>query len=479
MAKAADVYFVVDPWKIIEKGFDPAYSRVSESVFSLANETMGVRGCFDEGGSVDSLRGAYVNGVYDLEQLHRSYRGIIDRSHFMIPCAEWLMCRITLDGETLDQGQVQFSDFTRELDMQTGTLRRSFVWTTTTGKSLRLTFLRFVDMLHRERAYQRISFEPVNFSDPVEFATTLSFDVMHEGRQACFWRDARVEADARRMLLQARTSQSGQEVFAGTLVDIPADATACTDAMSATISASIPLAMGQKAQVDKRVVLLFDGTEGEALWQNSLAALAAAERTTLDDALLSQRAYWDAWWRTSDIQIEPANAALAESVAAEQQGIRFCSFQLAQTYNGGSMRHNIGAKGLTGEAYNGHAFWDTEPAACPSTYSLTPQQPETCCNSATTRCPWRLNAPKCWTALAPATLSRPSMAMRPVLCGSMLACSSSPAPPWPTASGTMSTSPRMRISCGSMARRCCCKLPASWPAASNRAARPASTATTA
>ena len=63
MAKAADVYFQVDPWKIIEEGFDPAYSRVSESVFSLANETLGVRGSFDEGGSVDSLRGAYVNAI--------------------------------------------------------------------------------------------------------------------------------------------------------------------------------------------------------------------------------------------------------------------------------------------------------------------------------------------------------------------------------------------------------------------------------
>ena len=78
MAKAADVYFRVDPWKIIEEGFDPAYARVSESVFSLANESVGVRGYFDEGGSADSLRGAYVNGVYDLEKIGRSYRGIID-----------------------------------------------------------------------------------------------------------------------------------------------------------------------------------------------------------------------------------------------------------------------------------------------------------------------------------------------------------------------------------------------------------------
>ena len=93
MAKTADRYFGVDPWRITEEGFDPAYSRVGESVFSLANESMGVRGYFDEGGSVDSLRGAYINGVYDLEQLNRSYRGIIDHTHFMIPAVDWLRTR--------------------------------------------------------------------------------------------------------------------------------------------------------------------------------------------------------------------------------------------------------------------------------------------------------------------------------------------------------------------------------------------------
>ena len=108
MAKTADRYFAVDPWKIIEEGFDPAYSRVSESVFSLANETMGVRGCFDEGGSVDSLRGAYTNGVYDLEPIGKSYRGIIDTTHFMIPSAEWLMTEIVLDGEKLDLSRNEY-----------------------------------------------------------------------------------------------------------------------------------------------------------------------------------------------------------------------------------------------------------------------------------------------------------------------------------------------------------------------------------
>ncbi|MBO7354385.1 MAG: family 65 glycosyl hydrolase, partial [Lachnospiraceae bacterium] len=77
MAKTANIHYAVDPWKITENGFDEKYSRVGESIFSLGNESIGVRGCFDEGGSVDSLRGAYINGVYELVDIERSYRGLV------------------------------------------------------------------------------------------------------------------------------------------------------------------------------------------------------------------------------------------------------------------------------------------------------------------------------------------------------------------------------------------------------------------
>ena len=364
MAKAADVYFRVDPWKIIEEGFDPAYSRVSESVFSLANENMGVRGCFDEGGSVDSLRGAYINGVYDLAPIPRSYRGIIRQTHFMIPAAEWLALGLVLDGEKLDLGKVRFRDFRRELDMRTGVLKRSFVWETASGKELRLRFIRFLDMVHRERAYQQVELEPLNFSGPVSVTSGLSFNVTHEGYQKCFWQEARPEADSNRLMLQSRTVLSGQEVFAGALLNLPAGSAVQKDEKSVSVCADLYLEQGKKTQFDKRIVILFNGQNGEALRESGLNALAEAEKVSTAQAMEAQKAYWDAWWRTSDIQIEPAEGS-DPAAAAEQQGIRFCSFQLAQTYNGGSMRHNIGAKGLTGEAYSGHAFWDTESCCLP------------------------------------------------------------------------------------------------------------------
>lgn len=360
MAKAADVYFSVNPWKVTETGFDPAYSRVSESVFSLANESMGVRGSFDEGGSVDSLRGAYVNGVYDEVPLAKSYRGIIDRTHFMVPAADWLLTEMELDGEKLDLGKVCFRDFRRELDLRTGILSRSLIWRTRSGKEIRLRFERFMDMVRRERAWQRITLEALNFSGSIRVTSGLSFETVHEGTGTCYWQAVRSEAEGQRLAVQARTKGSGQEVFAGARIDLQGRTEAAAADKTARISAEVPLKQGEPARIEKRVVILFNGDGGDTLWQAGLQALAEAEQDSAEAAAAVQRAYWDAWWKTSDIQITGE-----EDAASEQQGIRFCSFQLAQTYNGGSMRHNIGAKGLTGEAYNGHAFWDTEACCLP------------------------------------------------------------------------------------------------------------------
>ncbi len=361
MSKAANKYFLTDPWKVIEHGFDPAFARVSESVFALSNENLGVRGYFDEGGGVDSLRGAYVNGVYELEDLPRSYRGIVDKTHFMIPAADWLYTKIAVDGEVLDLGKSAFDDFTRELDMRAGTLQRRFVWHLKSGKALRLTFLRFLDMEHGERAYRRIIFEPLNFSGTAEVALGVTFDVMHEGRRACFWHEGRVEANDAFCAVQCRTSGSAQEVFAATQVSCPG--TSKQTDKAAWVEATLSLTQGTSCAVDQQSVILFDGSEGEALWQLGLSALRQV--VPFDEALAVQAAYWAEHWRLCDVVIEPSGALDADAVAEEQQGIRFCSFQMAQTYNGGSVRHNIGAKGLTGEAYNGHAFWDTEACCLP------------------------------------------------------------------------------------------------------------------
>jgi len=59
-----DNYFRYDEWKIIEDGFDPEKNQITESIMSLGNGHMGLRGNFEEGYSGESLQGTYIAGVY-------------------------------------------------------------------------------------------------------------------------------------------------------------------------------------------------------------------------------------------------------------------------------------------------------------------------------------------------------------------------------------------------------------------------------
>ena len=140
-------------------------------------------------------------------------------------------------------------------------------------------------MIHRERAYQRVTLEPLNFSGAVSFSSALSFDVTHETYRKCFWRDARVETDGGRMLLQARTALSGQEAFAAARLSLPAEVSARTEEKTAVLSSCLPLTQGKETLVDKQAVILYNGEEGETLWQSGLRVLADSEQVTLDEAL--------------------------------------------------------------------------------------------------------------------------------------------------------------------------------------------------
>src|SRR5687768_5164953 len=176
MAKVADKYLCVDPWKIIEDGFHSDRSEVSESLFSLANEHQGVRGFFDEGYSGESLIGAYLNGIYEERFTEgTSYKGISNRLAFMVNTVNWLYTRIEADGETLDLVKSKFSNFRRELDFRSGELRREFIWETASGRKLKLTFQRLLSMDIKELACQQIRILPLNFSGKIMLTVGLDF----------------------------------------------------------------------------------------------------------------------------------------------------------------------------------------------------------------------------------------------------------------------------------------------------------------
>ncbi len=356
MAKAADQYLLVHPWKIIEEGFHADRSQVSESLFSLANEHQGVRGFFDEGYSGESLVGVYLNGIYEERFAEpTAYKGISNRLCFMVNTVNWLHTRLELDGETLDLAKSRFSNFRRELDFRSGELRREFVWETRSGKRLRLVILRLLSMEIKELAFQQIHMTPLNFSDKVVLTLGLDFSVPHRMFEQNFWECPRVKAGA----ILGVSKSIGQRVFAGMKVEAEAAQTPVEAEKFVGARLEVGLVEGQETVVGRRVIVHSDRDPGQVLdtaWEQGMSRLQTSTKT-YDEVREQNRMYWGNFWAKSDITVD--------GDPETQQGIRFCIFQMQQTCRGAIAGANIGAKGLTGEAYNGNAFWDTETYCLP------------------------------------------------------------------------------------------------------------------
>jgi maltose phosphorylase len=356
MAKVADKYLLVHPWKIIEEGFHPDRSLVSESLFSLANEHQGVRGFFDEGYTGESLIGVYLNGIYEERFTEgTAYKGISNRLSFMVNTVNWLHSRLELDGETLDLAKSKFSGFRRELDFRTGELRREFVWETKSGKKLQLVFLRLLSMETKELACQQIRMTPLNFSGGVTLTMGLDFSVPHRMFGQSYWDCPRKEMGA----ILGVSKSIGHRLFTGMRVYAQAEQIPIGAEKFIGKRLEVDISQGQETIVGKSVILHTDRNPQQALdsaWSQGMS-LSQAFTKTYTDVLEQNRAYWANFWAKSDITIDGDDDT--------QQGIRFCIFQMQQTYRGAIDGANIGAKGLTGEAYNGNAFWDTETYCLP------------------------------------------------------------------------------------------------------------------
>jgi maltose phosphorylase len=361
MAKVADKYLVVDPWKIIEEGFHPDRSRVSESLFSLGNEHQGVRGFFDEGFSGESLTGVYLNGIYEERFVAEpvAYKGISNRLCFMVNTVNWLHTRMEMDGEILDLAKSGFSDFRRELDFRSGELRREFVWEMKSGKRLQVVFSRLLSMETKELAWQRISLTPLNFSGKMALTLGLDFSIQHSMFGKSFWSCPRKGTEANDLGILGVSENIGHRLFAGFKAYAHGKQTVLESENSIGVSLEVDLAEGRESTVSKAVIVHSDRNLQQALddaWQAGMSQLQAVTKT-YEEVYKDNLVYWEKFWANSDITID--------GDADTQQGIRFCIFQMQQTYRGVIDGANIGAKGLTGEAYNGNAFWDTETYCLP------------------------------------------------------------------------------------------------------------------
>ncbi|TLS49111.1 glycoside hydrolase family 65 protein [Paenibacillus antri] len=353
-------------WSIRSAELTQAELLNNESIFALGNGYIGVRGNFEEGYApgMNSIRGTYLNAFHDVITIPYG-----EKLHGFPGTQQKLVNGIDAQSVTILVGDKRepFSLFTgtvrsfeRALNMDAGSAVRSVHWVSPEGQELKVSFTRLVSFAVRELFAIHIEIEPISVQGPITIVSTINGDV--ENYTAA--NDPRV-ASGHAKLLRTVSSGTAQDV------DYVVDETSASGLrMSCATAYSHSDAIAVERAADERSVMYtarFDGgrplfftkrniytdtlRHGADPLSAGLRIASEAASAPFSEQLARQRAYVADFWKRSDIVIGDD--------ARLQEGIRFNLYQLLQSA-GQDAHSNIAAKGLTGEGYEGHYFWDTE-----------------------------------------------------------------------------------------------------------------------
>ena len=338
-----------------------------ETLFHNANGYIGVRGCFEEGYApgMDTMRGMYVNGIYDIAPMKQAELlcNLVEDKEAMLNIADTQTVYVSLGGETFSMFEGTVSGYRRVLDMENGLTLRSLRWTSPSGKTADIEIKRMTSFVKLPLFTIEYSVTPVNFSGELVFTSIQNGNV----RNYCNPNDPRMAAESPEYLkaqdcfeldgatyVICHTTKSGLTVGTGvthkTSKGAETEITMGEDGRSATHIIKMNAAEGEKVTVIKYTVF------GDSIRTPDTAGALVADlkETTGKDIGFyydAQRRYLDEFWAGSEMEIR-GDDKLNRAVA-------FNMYQLLQSAAKDGFC-SIAAKGLSGEGYEGHYFWDTE-----------------------------------------------------------------------------------------------------------------------
>lgn len=353
-------------WVFAYDGFDPERERQREALFTLGNGYMGTRGALPHTQAGDlHYPGTYLAGVYN-----RSWSTIEGQDveiESLVNAPNWLPLTWRIEGGAwLDFNAVTILDYRQELDLKRGVLSRTYRVEDAQGRRTRVTERRFVHMQQCHLAGLDLSLLAENWSGCLEVWTAIEGRVTNSlvtderGMNGQHLEPvATGKHDADGLWLTARTLQSRIEisVAARTRITVGESAEPATRGLEETSGAiaqtmTLDVSEGDEVVVEK-VAALFSSRD-VAISESRIAACdTIANAPDLDELLRTHTEAWVTLWQRCDIDLENGDEEV-------QLIVRLHLFHILQTTSRHTRSVDTGAlaRGLTGEGYHGHIFWD-------------------------------------------------------------------------------------------------------------------------
>lgn len=332
-------------------GYDEARHLHDAPVNTVGNGLFCCRGFFEE-----QTRGtAGLGGIYMARVFGRGgytpWKGV-GRELANVP--NFFRAEISVNGKPLELGQANLREFCTDLDLQNAVLHRQYTYWEDGEALAQFTFTRFASKAEIHTAGQRIQVKPLKSGLTITVDCRIDADITNLNDLSCEpWP---IQPGKRHCV----TRRQDADV---TVADIPepddlhlafAQKTwGRNAAMERTARAhryTVRLEPGQEAVIEKLAAIALspeDGADVEAVVKRRLAALPSYAQ-----ALAAHKTALARFWAASDLRIQGS--------PEDQLAIRYNILQLMQSCPEHTDRYSIGARGLTGEMYEGSIFWDTE-----------------------------------------------------------------------------------------------------------------------
>ena len=352
------------PWWLTYDDLDRADEGVIETLCTLANGYLGSRGARpwakDNG---TSYPGTYLAGVYN--RLQSEVVGELVEVESLINAPNWLLVTFRPDdGTWLGAKDAVVSSHRIRLDLRCGLMVRHCIVTDGAGRRTALTERRLVSMADPHLVALELSCTPINWSGRLEVRTALDGAVLDdETIEDRLLANRHLElidqggGESGDLWLRVRTVQSQITVGMAARcriaeVDPQPPWTDISTPGSPEAWVSVETSPGARTTVEK-VVAIFTSKD-RAISEPGLAARqTVAGAVDFDELLVRQRAAWEPLWRRAAITVTDDQRSGAILNLHLFHLLQVASPHITEIDVG------LGARGLHGEGYRGHVFWDT------------------------------------------------------------------------------------------------------------------------
>lgn len=371
MKKQAPIY-PIESWSITETDFSIRQNYRNETTFALSNGYLGTRGTFIEGYDFDAdtgLEGNFINGFYESEPVRYGEwnYGFPTMSQSLLNLPDCKRVEIYVDGERVDLRRGKILSYSRTLHMDQGIVTREVEWESEGGRQIRFCSCQLVCLERKNLMAFKLTVTPMNFSGTIGLVSKLNADVENHTRKTnplvdygpfgrCIEPDG-IWAENHRFFYQGTTKNSKLTMACAAAHQCNGAATYSVDALDAAVSYTVATEYNTCVALTKYIAYTSSlDMPIEQLEGFLMDVLNTAQADGFTILLKEQKAAMEIFWQAADIQIDGDEAL--------QQGLRFNLFHIMQAA-GRDGKTGMGAKGLSGEGYEGHYFWDTEMYVLP------------------------------------------------------------------------------------------------------------------